>query len=303
MKRFALLLLVAVVGLTGCVKMTTQADLKNDASGTVTFNFGVKTEAIETIKGFMESAADQGAGEEQIEQAQEAFDKIDEFFDEKKVAETMKEMGIDVKSATKSEKDGWKSMAVVGGIKDINAWLAKAAKQQQKELEKAEIDIPLDPSKLMPAFYKTDKQGVGKVVLIPALADLFGGELPFDPEELDELGDEELDMIESQLDMMKTMLSVDEMKMEMILNLPGKILETTGCKKSGDNGIKFAFAGNSINLDGVKNLFGFKNGISATFEIPEGCKLQFKDAAAKEGGEKKEDKDEKKGGLKIGGGK
>jgi len=307
MKRFAILLLAAVVGLTGCVKMTVKTDVKNDASGVMTMDYGVKTEALETIKGFMESAADQGAGGEEIEQAQEAFDQIDELFDDKKMAETMKEMGIEVKSATKAEKDGWKTMAVVGGVKDINVWLAKAAKKQQDELDEMGMDIPIDPTKAMPTFYKTDKQGVGKVVLIPALADLFGGEMPFDLEELEELGDEELDMIESQLDMMKTMLSVDDMKAEMILNLPGKILSTTGCKKSGDNGVKFTFAGGDINLDGMKNLFGFKNGVSATFEIPEGCKIQFKDATAKKGEQKtgagEQKAEEKKGGLKIGGGK
>ena len=307
MKRIALLLLVAVVGLSGCVKVTSKLDVKNDASAGMTLNFGVKSEAIETIKGFMESAADSGAGEGQIEQAQEAFDEIESMFDEKKMAAKLTEAGVNVKSATSTEKDGWKNMAVVGELKDINAWLAKMRKQSEKGAQDSDLELPFDPaniSEMLPNFYKTDKQGVGRAVLIPALAELFDGELPIDPEDLDELGDEELDMIESQIDMMKTMLSLDEMKMEMIVNLPGKILSTKGCKKSGDNGIKFRLSGDSLSLDGMKNLFGLKDGISATFEIPEGCKIQFKDAESTEGGEaEKEKKTEKKGGLKIGGGK
>jgi hypothetical protein len=97
------------------------------------------------------------------------------------------------------------------------------------------------------------------------------------------------------------------MKMEMVFTLPGKILDVKGAKKEGDNGIKFAFSGSEINLDGLKTMFGFKNGISATFEIPEDCKIKFEDkkAAGDKAQDAKEEEEpkEKKGGLKIGGDK
>ena len=108
--------------------------------------------------------------------------------------------------------------------------------------------------------------------------------------------------------MFKQMLSVEDMALEIILNLPGKIVSTKGCKKSGENGIKFTFKGGDIGIDNLSSLFGFKDGISATFEIPEGCKIQFKDKKSakqtgKDGEEEKGDEKKKKGGLKIGGGK
>ena len=132
--------------------------------------------------------------------------------------------------------------------------------------------------------------------------------LKIDLEELEDLGDDELDQLEQSMEMFKQMLSVDDMALEIIINLPGKIVATKGCKKSGENGLKFTFKGGDIGIESLSSLFGFKDGISATFEIPEGCKIQFKDKkgeakAEADDAKKDEEKKEKKGGLKIGGGK
>lgn len=308
MKRLTALLLCGLLamGLTGCLKMNLTTDVKNDASGTVKMGFGVKTEAIETIKGFMESMGDMGGAE--MEQAEQAFEEIEQMFDEKKVAEKLKESGLEVTKTKKTDENGWKGMQVEASIKNVNDWLTKAAEQQKKEMEDMEMPIPLDPGGLTPTFYKTSAQGVGEIVVVPPIAEMLGGELPIDLEELEELGDDELDQLEQGIEMFKQMLSVDEMKLEIIINLPGKVLTTKGCKKSGENGLKFTFTGGDINIDNLTTLFGFKDGISATFAIPEDCKIQFKDKKAKSGEEgktekKDEEKKEKKGGLKIGGGK
>ena len=97
--------------------------------------------------------------------------------------------------------------------------------------------------------------------------------------------------------------------MSITVVLPGKILSTKGCKKNPQNEkeISFRFSGESISLTGVKDLFGMKDGVSATFQIPKDCKLRFETRKPKKkAAEKKEDEAEKgkkkKGGLGIGDG-
>jgi hypothetical protein len=131
--------------------------------------------------------------------------------------------------------------------------------------------------------------------------------MPMDLDALEEMGDTERDMVEGMLDEMKGRFFADQMKMEMVFTLPGKILDLKGAKKEGDNGLKFAFSGSDINLDGMSTLFGMKNGVSATFQIPEDCKIKFEDKKAPgdkvQDDAKEEEPKEKKGGLKIGGDK
>lgn len=306
MKRFTALLLCSLLamGLTGCLKMNMTIDVKNDASGTVKMNVGVKTESIETIRGLMESIGDTGGVE--VEQLDKALSEIESMFDEKKIAQKLKESGLEVTKAKKTEEEGWNGVQVEATVKNVNEWLDKAAEQQKEGLEELDLPIPLDG--LNPTFYKTATQGVGEVVLVPSLAEVLGGDLPIDLEELEDLPDEELDQLEQQFMMVKQMLAMDDMALELVLNLPGKVVTTKGCKKSGENGLKFVFKAGDINIDNLSTLFGFKDGISATFEIPEGCKIVFKDKTAdgeKADGDAKKDeeKKEKKGGLKIGGGK
>lgn len=307
MKRLTALLLCSLLamGLTGCLKMNTTIDVKNDASGSVKMNVSVNTEAIETIKGLMDSMGDVGGAE--VEQLEEAFSEIESLFDEKKVAQQMKEAGLEVTKAEKTEEDGWKGVRVEATVKNVNEWLDKAAEQQKKDLE--DLDIPIPLNGLNPTFYKTADQGVGEIVLVPPLTEILGGDLPIDLEELEDLGDDELDQLEQGMEMIKQMIpGFDDMKLEIVVNLPGKVLTAKGCKKSGENGMKFIFKGGDINIENLSTLFGFKDGVSATFEIPEGCKIQFTDRKvdgekAGDDAKKDEEKKEKKGGLKIGGGK
>jgi hypothetical protein len=305
MKRLLVLSLVGALSLTGgCVKMTNKATINNDASGTVSMNFALNTQAIEQLKSMMEGVGDMGGGG-QIDEANEALDTLEAMFDEKKFTEKLKGVGLEITSAKRGDKDGWKTMDVEGKFSDINVWIEKSAKDAGKEAEKFGMPMGKDFGTMTPKFYKTDRPNVGEIVLIPAM-DTMMQDMPMDLEMIEEMGDEERDMIEGQMDRMKTMFFADQMKMEMVFTLPGKILDVKGAKKEGDNGIKFAFSGSEINLDGLKTMFGFKNGISATFEIPEDCKIKFQDKKApdaEKAQEPKEEPKEKKGGLKIGGDK
>lgn len=309
MKRLTALLLVALlgIGLSGCVKMNSATDLKNDGSGTVKMSMGLKTEALETIKAQLEAMGEMGG--EGMEQAQEAFDELEDMFDEKKLAAKLKESGLEVVSTKSSDEAGWKTLEIDAKFADVNAWLERSKKLADKESE--DVDSPWegmpmgDFGGMVPTFYKTKTPGVGQIVLIPPMKEAMAG-MPMDPEELEELGDEELDMIEGQLDMMKAMFSINEMKMQMSFTVPGEVVETKGCK-SKDRTLSFTFGGSDINVAGMKTLFGMKNGVSATFKIPEGCAIKFKDmpsansepAVTDEAEENDKKEKEKKGGLKI----
>ena len=304
MKRIALLLaVICALGLPSCVKMSSSTTVKNDASATMTFDMGVKMEAIEAIKEQMEALGEMGG--EEMEEAQEKFDELEEMFDEKKLSAKLKEMGLEVVSSKAVEEDGWKGMKVSAKCADINKWRETVKKKAEAEDEGG--DGPWgqmgmnDVGTMVPTFYKTSNPKVGEVVLIPPLAgdDM---ELPIDLEELDELGDEELDMIEAQIEMVKGMFSVSDMKMTAKLTLPGPILSTKGCKKSGESTLVFNMSGDDINLEGLKTMFGMKDGVSATFTIPEDCKIKFlekKEAKKQEATDAAEKKEKKKGGLKI----
>ncbi len=305
MRQFCAVLLCSILatGLTGCLKAKMTMNVKNDATGAMTMGMTMKTEALESLKGMMESMGDMGGAE--MEQAEEAFDEMEQMFDEKKVAQMFKDQGMDVTKATKVDEDGWKGFELEASMKDVNVYIQKAAAEQKKQVES--MDVPFSPDvPLTPTFYKTSDPKVGQLVLLAPIAELLGDDIPIDLEELEDLGDEELEAMEMYLDTFKSMLSVDEMKFEFVINLPGKVQETKGCKKSGENGMKVSFSGGDISADNLVDMMGFKDGISCTFEIPEDCKIVFQDRKAKgksnSNSEATPDKaKEKKGGLKIGG--
>lgn len=314
MKRFIALsaLLALVVGLQGCIKLNGSSVVKNDASGTMNFQVSVRSDTISEIK---EQAASFGVESDEMDTA---FKEMEAFLDEKKLAEEFKKSGLTVDSATSKEKDGWKTIDIKASFKDINAWIVKSRAASKAKLEESGLgemgDLPFDQLSGMgtPNFFKTDKPGVGQCVLIPSIKDLFSS-MDMNPlEALEELGEEELEQIETALDMIGGMFHLNEMNLAMSLKLPGKVLSTTGCKKSGENGIAFSMKGSEITVDRLQSMFGFMNGVSCTFEIPEGCKIKFEDKkssgskakSSDQAEEKKtEKKGEKKGALKIGGGK
>lgn len=285
MKKLSLVLpLAAALLCSSCVKSTKESAFKADNTATVKMSMGYKLDAVEAVKGFIEQ---QMGGEEDGEEGPGA--KIDEglakIFNEKKIAEDMKKSGVELSKSTMTEKDGYKTVELEGVVKDVNAWVKKAAELEKEaeamgesmgedgpDLEK----LPIFQSLMMaPKFYKTDKPDVAKVVVIPSLGDKMP-EGAFD--QLEEMDDDQREQVETFMNMIRGMISLDEMRVEMKTKLPGKILSTKGCKQEGEDTMVFSMKGADIGLDGVKNLFGLKDGVYCTFQFnPQEMKIVLED--------------------------
>ncbi len=109
--------LVAVIALSGCLKMEQDITLNKDGSGNVKFVYGMSEQTIkqmEAMKEMSKSMAEEGA---------EAEDDNDFEFDVDKVKEGFKEMeaqGITLNSATTTKKDGWEYMNIDFDFKDVS---------------------------------------------------------------------------------------------------------------------------------------------------------------------------------------
>ncbi|HYC76040.1 MAG TPA: hypothetical protein VEI02_00295 [Planctomycetota bacterium] len=305
MKRLltALPLLAALV-CVACTKVGVDSQVRNDGGATFKMSVALKLDVFEAIK----QMAAMG-GEETAEQAEEGIDTMLENIDDKKFAEGLKEAGFEVVKSSTADKDGWKTVEIEATHKDLNALYAKAdGLMKDAAKEQGELPIDVDPSTFLPRFYKTDKPDVAKFQLMPALGSLLD-KLPENPlDQLDQMDDEMREMVEGQLDQMRGMLAMDEMKIEFKLKVPGKVLDVKGCKKEGDDMIVFTFKGADIGLDSAKTLFGLKDGVYATFQFdPKEFKIALKDPpkapeskpapAPKEAPKvEKKDEEEKRGG-------
>jgi hypothetical protein len=197
-----------------------------------------------------------------------------------------------------------------GVIKDVNAWIKKSAENAdaaKKEAEKTEGMPELPFNQLPFSFYKTDKADVAKFVVIPPLGNLLPPEAEGAFDQIEELDDEQREQIETMINMVRAQIFLDEMKMEMKIKLPGKIVSTKGCKQEGDDTMIFTMKGSDLGLDGLKGMFGMKDGVFAQFQFdPKEMKITLADEpkatdskpAAKEEAKpaKKDDEEKKKGG-------
>ncbi len=107
--------LIAVVALTGCIKMDQDITLNKDGSGNVKFTYGMSEQTINQVKAMAEMNR-QTEGEEQTEESN-PFE-----FDEAKVKkefEALKDKGITLNSVKTTTEDGWKYMNVDFDFKDI----------------------------------------------------------------------------------------------------------------------------------------------------------------------------------------
>ncbi len=305
--------LLCALGLTSCIKNTTKTAINADNTGTVKVSQALKLETIEKMKEMMAEMEEQMGGE-LPEGATDNIDKMNEIVDEAKAVEKMKKLGLEVVSAKTTEKDGWKTVEIDAKIPNVNEWVEKAAKLEEeekaKEKEKESEDsmgpnMP-DLGSMMGAikFFSTEDPKIGQVVIMPETSELLGAGAMGDMPDLDELPEEVRDMIEQQVEQMKTRFSVDEMTVDISMELPGKVLSTKGCKQVGEKGVSLQIKGTDIGLSSMKDMMGLKGGVSATFEIPEGCKIKFAKPTVAEKKEAKEEgegeKKPKKGGLKIG---
>ena len=106
-------ILIAALAATGCVKSTSDATVKGDGTATVKMALGYNKKVIEDFKAMIES---QMGGEEDggADGPGAQFDKFESGFDDKKVAQAWKELGLEVGKAATVEKDGWKTVEIEG---------------------------------------------------------------------------------------------------------------------------------------------------------------------------------------------
>jgi hypothetical protein len=307
MKKLLIALpLVAALFSASCVKVAQESAFKADGTATTKTTMGYKLDAVEALKGLI--AQFTGGGDDESEDGPAA--KIDEALkelSEEKLVEQTKGTGVEITKSKTEEKDGWKSVEIEGVIKDVNAWVKKsseALKDATKDAGPIGGENPF--TKLTPHFYKTDKENVAKFVLIPPLGAMLE-ESGADLSKVDEMDDEQREQIEAFINTIRSTISLDEMRVEMKMKLPGKVLAVKGCKQDGDDGFALSIKGSDLGLDGVKTLFGLKDGVYATFQFePKDFKIvleeekvaESKPAAPKEEKkvEKKDEEEKKKGG-------
>lgn len=280
MKRTLSLVLVAVLALLpACMKLSVGNTVNADGSGDMEMSFGYKLDTIEMLKGMVEGQM----GEEGGGDGEDPFAKMDEIFDEKKIKESMTKAGMNDVTTKIEEKDGWKTMTVKGKIKSYDEMMKKASESEDVKKAKAE-----DPEagamidKLMGGsfgFFKTDKEDVVKMSLIPPIGDLLPGGEENPLEKLDEMDEDQRAMIEQQMEQMRAMFALDQMKVEMRVRLPGEIIDAQGVKKDEKdaNVATWTLKGADVGLDSVKSMFGMKNGLWVKFKKPANFGITLKE--------------------------
>ncbi len=280
MKRTLSLVLVAVLALLpACMKLSVGNTVNADGSGDMEMSFGYKLDTIEMLKGMVEGQM----GEEGGGDGEDPFAKMDEIFDEKKIKESMTKAGMNDVTTKIEEKDGWKTMTVKGKIKSYDEMMKKASESEDVKKAKAE-----DPEagamidKLMGGsfgFFKTDKEDVVKMSLIPPIGDLLPGGEENPLEKLDEMDEDQRAMIEQQMEQMRAMFALDQMKVEMRVRLPGEIIDAQGVKKDEKdaNVATWTLKGADVGLDSVKTMFGMKNGLWVKFKKPANFGITLKE--------------------------
>lgn len=301
--------LLAAMFSASCVKVTQETAFKADGTAAMKMSMGYKLDSVEALKGLINQFG--GGGDEDSDDGPGA--KIDEAvkeFDEAKLVDAQKIAGVEITKHATVEKEGWKSVEMEGVIKDVNAWVKKSGEAAKATAEKAggpSMDsMPF--SKMTPHFYKTDKENVAKFVVIPPLGDALG-EMSGALDQVDEMDDEQREQVEGFINTVRSTISLDEMRVEMKVKVPGKILAVKGCKQDGENGLVFSMKGSDIGLDGVKTMFGLKEGVYATFEFdPKDFKITLEEepkgadskpaapAGEAKKPEKKDEEEKKKGG-------
>lgn len=302
----AAILVCSTLLLPSCMKMEAKNSIKADNTGTMSIKMMLKTEVIDNMKAMIESAGADAEGSE-------GLDKLNESIDEKAMVEKLKKSGVEVVSSKSVDKDGWKGFEIEGKIPDVNAFSEKSAKVAEADAasaaggESAHMNFS-GMREMAMAFFKTADPAVGSMQIVPPVGDMManmgGDENPL--ARLDEASEEELQMFEGMMEMMKSQFALDQMTMSMIIGVPGEIVSMKGCTKTEDGkGVVYSMKGSDFNLQSIKTMMGLKDGVSVDFKIPEGCKLVFKDRPKKDApapAKKEEKKEEKKGGLKIGDG-
>jgi|GEM_PF-3717465 len=299
------LLFSALLILPSCMKGEQKVNFSPDNTGTIAFKMSMKTEVMDTMKAMIEQAgAEADSGQ---------IDKLGEAVDVKVMEEKLKKQGVEITSAKSVDADGWKGYEIVGKVANVNEFCEKAKKAVEEEIasqaaESGPGNMGGEMGKMMLAFFKTEDPAIGSLQILPPMGDFMAqlgdGDNPL--ARLDDASEEELQMFEGMMEMMKQQFALDQMAMSMIIGVPGEITTMKGCTKSEDGkSVVFSIKGGDINLQSLKTMMGMKDGVSVDFKIPADCKIEFKDRPKKEAKaepKKEEPKKEKKGDLKTGDG-
>jgi len=106
--------LVAIVALTGCIKMEQDITLNKDGSGNVKFVYGMSEQTIKQMEAMKQmSQSEDGAEDEDDNPFEFNEDEV------KKEFEAMKEQGITLNSVKTTKKDGWQYMNIDFDFKDV----------------------------------------------------------------------------------------------------------------------------------------------------------------------------------------
>jgi hypothetical protein len=267
------LLLVSVV-IGGCFKLSSDSTVNNDGSMSVKLSMTHKAEILEMMKAQLDQAVEMiGEDNPQIAKARDQFAKIGAAFDEKAAAAEWKKLGLEVAKSSSTEKDGWKGFEIEGSAKNVADYTKKHAEAKKAE-SRSSADMGPDPAAFsaprMPRFYKTDQPNVAKVVLAwreqSKQDDMFDGE---------KLSDEQRDQMEMGLEQARANMDLDNLKIEMKIKLPGKILSVSNCKQEGDNVLVFSVLGSSMSADSMPQMMKMP---TATLQIdPKEFKIPLED--------------------------
>ena len=129
MLRTFLVLAALSIVLTGCVKSDAKVTLKNDGSGTLsyesTYNVAAVEDARERVAEMQARAEESGRGGAGASDATDRIDKFVKSFDPEQVRTDLKARGIEVVSVKPVEKEGWKGVAVEAKFENVNQMVAR----------------------------------------------------------------------------------------------------------------------------------------------------------------------------------
>jgi hypothetical protein len=302
MKKLALIsILAAAVALPGCFKVSSDSVVNNDGSATMKLSMAVKSDVIAKMKEQIDQAIEMlGDDHPELAKAKDGIDKLEGSFDEKKAAAEWKKMGLEVSKSTGTDKDGWKGFEIEGSTKNVGEYVKKHADARKAATEAAENQGMPDASAFalprLPKFYKTDQPNVAKVVMVARDRSARESKMG----DLENMDDQMKEQVEMGLEQAREQMSLNDMKIEMKIKLPGKILSVNNCKQEGDQTLVLNILGSSMNADSVSK---FGQQASATFQIdPKEFKIPLEDepkgdsrpASRKEAEKPKKNEEEKK---------
>ncbi|HYC76041.1 MAG TPA: hypothetical protein VEI02_00300 [Planctomycetota bacterium] len=255
----------AVLMTAGCTKLSQNSTLKNDGSATLKITSSALVSVLEQI------------GKQQP--PSEAPKPLDRLSEATWVA-TLKKTGADVVKSATTEADGWRTVEVEVALKDYAAWSKKRSEATAAMVSAAAVNFDEPPlGGLAARFYKTDKPNVAKVSLGTPLAVQLA-QAKSQLEKLAAIPEDQIEQLEEQLAQRRDEAHLDDFRLEARLTVPGKILQTKGCKADGDAAVVFKLSGADLGIDGIKTSFGLKDGVWATFEFdPKEFKIALEDEA------------------------